>query len=123
MLPRYRIPLIAAVSLVAGGFATWAACATGTGGLFFRSPLYPWLFAAVLLGGVGLGATVAVRTAVAVLVPFCAPQLLAAAWGGLTAGAAERRLWTLGLLPATVLMLFSVGCVATGVCVRLMFRR
>ncbi|WP_424529081.1 hypothetical protein ACOZ38_05600 [Sphaerisporangium viridialbum] len=115
--------MIALISLVAGALSTWMLSATGTDGDFFRSLMYPWLCAAVLLGGVVLGVFVSVRSAVAILVPFAAPQPLVALWAGMSPGPEGNGLWVLGFVTSTVLMVFSIGCVAIGVCVRLMFRR
>ncbi|WP_405144587.1 hypothetical protein OG589_42480 [Sphaerisporangium sp. NBC_01403] len=115
--------MIALISLVAGALSTWMLSATGTDGDFFRSLMYPWLCAAVLLGGVVLGVFVSVRSAVAILVPFAAPQPLVALWEGMGPGPEGNGLWVLGFVTSTVLMVFSIGCVAIGVCVRLMFRR
>lgn len=123
MVHRHRHQLIALISLVAGALSTWMLSATGTDGDFFRSLMYPWLCAAVLLGGVVLGVFVSVRSAVAILVPFAAPQPLVALWEGMGPGPEGNGLWVLGFVTSTVLMVFSIGCVAIGVCVRLMFRR
>ncbi len=123
MVHRHRHQLIALISLVAGALSTWMLSATGTDGDFFRSLMYPWLCAAVLLGGVVLGVFVSVRSAVAILVPFAAPQPLVALWEGMSPGPEGNGLWVLGFVTSTVLMVFSIGCVAIGVCVRLMFRR
>ncbi|MFC4535141.1 hypothetical protein [Sphaerisporangium dianthi] len=103
---------------------TWMLTATGTDGDFFRSLLYPWTCAGVLLLGLVLGAVVPVRSAVAVLVPFSIPQPLLAVWDGMTPHPdGEGGMWALGFVISTLLLVFSVGCVAIGVCVRLMFRR
>lgn len=124
MIQRHRHRLIAVASFVAGTISTWTLAAHGTDGDFFRSLMYPWLCAAILLGGLILGVTVSVKGAVAVLVPFSAPQPLAAIWDGVTPGPdGDGSLWALGFVTSTVLMVFSIGCIAIGVCVRLMFRR
>ncbi|MEO3808919.1 hypothetical protein ABGB17_07935 [Sphaerisporangium sp. B11E5] len=123
MTHRYRHRLLAACSFAVGALVTWVLTATGTDGEFFRSLLYPWLFAAVLLGGVLLGVTVSVRTAVATLVPFAIPQALLAGWRGADPAPDSGGLWLVGLAVSCVLLLFAVGAIAVGVCVRLMFRR
>ncbi|WP_248964981.1 hypothetical protein [Sphaerisporangium perillae] len=112
------------MSFVAGAISTWMLSATGTDGDFFRSLMYPWMFAAVLLCAVILGATVSVRGAVAALVPFSLPQPLVALWDGMTPHPdGDGGMWVLGFVTSTLLLVFSIGCVAIGVCVRLMFRR
>ncbi|MBB4706096.1 hypothetical protein [Sphaerisporangium siamense] len=116
--------MIAVVSLAAGALSTWILAATGTDGYFFRSLLYPWMFAAVLITGVVLGVFVPVKTAVAALVPFVAPQPVLAVWQGVSPRTADTPgLWAVGFVASSVLLVFAVGCVAIGVCVRLMFRR
>ncbi|MEV7967758.1 hypothetical protein AB0O34_17485 [Sphaerisporangium sp. NPDC088356] len=123
MVHRHRHQLIAVISFVAGAISTWMLSLTGTDGDFFRSLMYPWLCAAVLLGGVVLGVFVSARSAVAILVPFAAPQPLVAVWEGVTSPPEGNGLWVLGFVTSTVLMVFSIGCMAIGICVRLMFRR
>lgn len=123
MVHRHRHQLIAVISLVVGAVSTWMLSATGTDGDFFRSLMYPWMCAGVLLSGVILGVALSVRSAVAVLVPFSAPQPLVALWQGVTPHPDGDGLWVLGFVTSTVLMVFSIGCIAIGVCVRLMFRR
>jgi hypothetical protein len=123
VVQRHRHQLIALISLVAGAISTWVLSVTGTDGDFFRSLMYPWMCAAVLLGGVALGVAVSVRSAVAVLVPFSAPQPLVAIWDGVTPHPEGNGLWVLGFVTSTVLMVFSIGCMAIGICIRLMFRR
>ncbi|WP_114032766.1 hypothetical protein [Sphaerisporangium album] len=124
MVHRYRLQMIAVASFLAGAFFTWILASTGTDGYFFRSLLYPWMYAVVLIGGLVLGVTVSVKSAVATLVPFAVPQPLTALWQGVgprpeTGGG----LWVVGFVSSTVLLVFAVGCIAIGVCVRLMFRR
>ncbi|GGK77705.1 hypothetical protein Sme01_43650 [Sphaerisporangium melleum] len=112
------------ISLACGVLVTWMLAATGTDGDFFRSLLYPWTCAAVLLAGVILGAAVPVRTALALLVPFSLPQPLLALWQGMNPRPdGDSGLWAVGFTVSALLLVFSVGCVAIGVCVRLMFRR
>ncbi|GII66401.1 hypothetical protein Skr01_64860 [Sphaerisporangium krabiense] len=124
MVHRYRHQLIAVGSLAAGALATWILAATGTDGYFFRSLLYPWTFAAVLIAGVVLGVFVPVKTAVAALVPFTAPQPVLAVWQGVSPRTTDTPgLWAVGFAASSVLLVFAVGCIAIGVCVRLMFRR
>ncbi|GAA3841991.1 hypothetical protein GCM10022226_75700 [Sphaerisporangium flaviroseum] len=123
MVHRHRHQLIAVISLVAGAISTWVLSVSGTDGDFFRSLMYPWMCAAVLLGGVVLGVAVSVRSAVAVLVPFSVPQPLVAIWDGVTPHPDGNGLWALGFVTSMVLMVFSIGCIAIGVCIRLMFRR
>jgi hypothetical protein len=120
---RNRHRLLAVCAFGAGALMTWMLSATGTDGEFFRSLLYPWLFAAVLLGGVILGVTASVRTAVATLVPFAMPQALLSGWRGADPAPDSGGLWLIGLAISCVLLLFAVGSIAVGVCVRLMFRR
>jgi hypothetical protein len=116
---RHRHRLIAVASFVAGAVVTWMLSATGTDGDFYRSLLYPWMYAAVLFGGVILGVTVSVRSAVAALVPFTVPQLLLAIWQGQH----EAALWVVGFVASAALLVFAIGSIAIGVCIRLMFRR
>ncbi|MFC6086951.1 hypothetical protein [Sphaerisporangium aureirubrum] len=123
MTHRHRHRLLAACSFAAGALVTWMLSATGTDGEFFRSLLYPWLFAAVLLGGVILGVTASVRTAVAALVPFAVPQALLSGWRGAVPAPEAGGMWLVGLAVSCVLLLFAVGSIAVGICVRLMFRR
>ncbi|MFC4590472.1 hypothetical protein [Sphaerisporangium corydalis] len=125
MVQRHRHQLIAVVSFLAGVGATWILSATGTDGDFFRSLLYPWMCAAFLLAGLVLGVTVSVRGAVATLVPLAVPQQLLAVWQGVTtpADAEEGGLWVVGFAASTILLVFAVGCIAIGICIRLMFRR
>ncbi|WP_214414889.1 hypothetical protein [Sphaerisporangium fuscum] len=123
MVQRHRHQLIAVVSLVVGALSTWVLAATGTDGDFFRSLGYPWVCAAILLGGLVLGVLTSVKGAVATLVPFTAPQPVVALWQGMHADPGGSGLWVLGFAVSTLLMVFSVGCVAIGVTVRLMFRR
>lgn len=123
MTHRYRHRLLATCSFAAGILVTWVLTVTGTDGEFFRSLLYPWMFAAVLLGGVILGVTATVRTAVAALVPFAVPPALLAVWRGADPTPDSGGLWLVGLAVSCMLLLFAVGAIAVGVCVRLMFRR
>ncbi|GAA1278560.1 hypothetical protein GCM10009677_36080 [Sphaerisporangium rubeum] len=123
MTHRYRHRLLATCSFAAGALVTWVLTVTGTDGEFFRSLLYPWMFAAVLLGGVILGMAATVRTAVAALVPFAVPPALLAVWRGADPAPDAGGLWLVGLAVSCMLLLFAVGAIAVGVCVRLMFRR
>ncbi|MGW4643039.1 hypothetical protein ACWEN6_31285 [Sphaerisporangium sp. NPDC004334] len=124
MVVRRRHQVMAVISLAGGVALTWTLAATGTDGDFFRSLLYPWTCAGVLLVAVILGAVVRVGSALAVLVPFSLPQPLLAVWDGMTPRPdGEGGLWVLGFTVSTLLLVFSVGCVAIGVCIRLMFRR
>jgi hypothetical protein len=123
VVQRHRHRLIALISLVAGALFTWLLAATGTDGDFFRSLMYPWMCAAVLLGGVVLGVTVTVRGAVMTVVPFSVSQPLLALWQGLHGGPDGDDLWVVGFVVSTLLLVFSVGCIAIGVTIRLMFRR
>ncbi|MEU8265968.1 hypothetical protein AB0B89_02280 [Sphaerisporangium sp. NPDC049002] len=123
MVQRHRHQLIAVIAFVAGAISTWMLSATGTDGDFFRSLMYPWLCAAVLLGGVVLGVFASVRSAVAILVPFAAPQPLLAVWQGVVPRPEPDSMWAVGFVVSTILLIFAVGCIAIGVCVRLMFRR
>ncbi|MEU9890277.1 hypothetical protein [Sphaerisporangium sp. NPDC051011] len=115
--------MIAVVSFLAGAIVTWILASTGTDGYFFRSLLYPWTYAVVLIGGLVLGVTVTVKSAVATLVPFAVPQPLAALWQGIGPRPETGGLWVVGFVSSTILLVFAVGCIAIGVCVRLMFRR
>jgi hypothetical protein len=123
VVQRHRHQLIALTSFLAGAIATWMLSVTGTDGDFFRSLLYPWMCAALLLGGLILGVTVPVRSALATLVPFAIPQPLLAMWQGATPHPDASGLWVVGFVASTILLVFAVGCIAIGICVRLMFRR
>ncbi|MDH2423832.1 hypothetical protein [Sphaerisporangium sp. TRM90804] len=130
MVHRHRHHLLALASFAVGAVFTWMLSATGTDGLYFRSGLYPWSCAALLIGGLVLGVTVSVKSAVAALVPFAVPQPLLAMWRGWHSpvtppepGRTIGELWGVAFAVSTVLLVFAVGCVAIGICVRLMFRR